>query len=1703
MSVTDFNNLVLVPNSTFRGTDGHTYQTSASPLLSNDGVFGDVLAITILNATNATFYAAVRVTASAAGTNLSLSIRFNDRMNNNTFSTASGCAADLNIQTCLNDFANGCVWNDFRGTCEAAPTGMNNVVVNNMPPPDCGVLPQVACKAINSSFCSWNPTLGKGGLCTKASQFDPLFGFTCTEIINLTVCNNEPFTQKTGLCSWNTTCYVNKTKTIVNIPQPPTFTCDASNYISNQTACGILSDTYYLPCGFDNTTSKCTALFFDVKGTKDFGSISSQGTCQGQSGAWKTETTFDPLTNKLTSENWCEFGITIKPFSAVGGSSRSVGNEFSQQHDCNNDCNACMYNATGGQWPNASVAQTQCTSSSAGCAFRTDSNCFNGLGWCFPSKEFGGFDCSKRCGDCNLQPSPQTSCTSSPASCTWDNTTRICSSAAVKGCSQDCTQCYDSATCTISIASGGCKYDSTTAICSPRGGATEICYDGTDNDNNGLTDCADPKCALDPFCTGGVGDKNKCSQYNSFRYGIGAQGNCTATTGCLWSSDSFGFSSCSSLSDQCFSNQSLQVNQTRCTTYGGGNICQYKTSNFCSVNSTFANNCFGRNQTTCGTGSGVGCQWNTNTNFCDIQVLVACDQNQTLQQNENVCNRAGCVWMGNMSFGVEGSFRSSCVNRCNNPSITTEGACSGALNGTSFPVGSCAFQAGFCLPKSFGGGCMDNEGDLAACVSNDNCAWVSTPFGPMRHPNGSVSRQDFLHSNTPWLAIGLDLPVGGNNNESLYVLNRTGAGSITLIMANFNAITEQRNVSRLVCNKTIDIMRYNWSSGACQVGTCNAYATASCAGATLHYDLNLTTKQIEALWEVPIADLVLDSREGNTTVTDITNSTTVTIDGSLREQINESASALDGTNATRVRTSFGFCMDKLQNTMFGGMEDSAPAIISSDPTGGVSEPTDAFLDIASLGVKKTGTAFIYGIVVRNIAGSIMCKNVPLRNGGFGTAANGSKYYLYLDTDGSSTSGCSPESRPNLKGFEYQFKYIADVANNQLTESLLSLKCVSGSWVATSIPFKVDKNKACSIIGGPIFAIDKDTLTAKSDVNSGVGWRAFAAATNATGNASNVFDTTGPGRGDFKGIDFKAVDCTRPEDKDDSQCSKFKQFGFFPGEFGPACTDKIDNDGDGLTDCADPDCKFDKFFCQGSFAPQTDDITSPSLVWTKVNDKVTTNLGFFFDTDEPSQGKVDFYMNDSQCSTLNRTLIDKALEDSDSLNDYRTHHIVTLGSLTANTTYYFKYNVCDISSNCGLSACTNITTPIQSSNITFRIALPTNWTMDMPSINLTNFSSQYALKASSDSLSNTNISINAPDGKSLITFVGISIFEKQTLNLSGFVVGSDFIGIDSNQYQSLKQKTGVEKIVVSIPTTGNIIQHCDDSGENCQDVTSSVPCVFGSNTTCTMTDAVGLGFSSYKGGSSGGTKGGGGTSGGGSVGGGGTGGKSTPTPTTATAEKTWVTADAGAELSMTLSKEDIAIKRILISVKNTLAYFKILVKRYTAKPEKVNAFEGTAYQYLSINKENAEDTDIASATVHFVIKDSWLKDNKVGHDAIALYRYNDNTWSKLATRYMGLVNNFHDYEAMTPGFSYFVIGTESIRLPEQKTPPKEEPKTTPETTEITKTTPETNEQKHESLKNIGTAVADKGIFGLQNNYLLGAFFSVIVIVIAYVINKRRK
>ena|SRR3989338_7577393 len=106
--------------------------------------------------------------------------------------------------------------------------------------------------------------------------------------------------------------------------------------------------------------------------------------------------------------------------------------------------------------------------------------------------------------------------------------------------------------------------------------------------------------------------------------------------------------------------------------------------------------------------------------------------------------------------------------------------------------------------------------------------------------------------------------------------------------------------------------------------------------------------------------------------------------------------------------------------------------------------------------------------------------------------------------------------------------------------------------------------------------------------------------------------------------------------------------------------------------------------------------------------------------------------------------------------------------------------------------------------------------------------------------------------------------------------------------------------------------------------------------------------------------------------------------------------------------------------------------------------------MEINKVGITNADVSSATVQFDVKQEWLANNSLTTADVKLFRWTGQ-WDELATTYVSSFNSSAKFEAVTPGFSTFAVGSSSgapTAVPATTTPETQEVPTTPESTETT-------------------------------------------------------
>jgi PGF-pre-PGF domain-containing protein len=108
---------------------------------------------------------------------------------------------------------------------------------------------------------------------------------------------------------------------------------------------------------------------------------------------------------------------------------------------------------------------------------------------------------------------------------------------------------------------------------------------------------------------------------------------------------------------------------------------------------------------------------------------------------------------------------------------------------------------------------------------------------------------------------------------------------------------------------------------------------------------------------------------------------------------------------------------------------------------------------------------------------------------------------------------------------------------------------------------------------------------------------------------------------------------------------------------------------------------------------------------------------------------------------------------------------------------------------------------------------------------------------------------------------------------------------------------------------------------------------------------------------------------------------------------------------------------------TGAYLQV-VSFETIKPSSTSTPTGSVYRYMQINSENISDANVQNAYIRFKVDKAWLTNNNLTYSDVKLLRY-ASAWTTLSTTKIGETTAEYEFEATTPGFSYFaIIGSSS-------------------------------------------------------------------------------
>lgn len=209
-----------------------------------------------------------------------------------------------------------------------------------------------------------------------------------------------------------------------------------------------------------------------------------------------------------------------------------------------------------------------------------------------------------------------------------------------------------------------------------------------------------------------------------------------------------------------------------------------------------------------------------------------------------------------------------------------------------------------------------------------------------------------------------------------------------------------------------------------------------------------------------------------------------------------------------------------------------------------------------------------------------------------------------------------------------------------------------------------------------------------------------------------------------------------------------------------------------------------------------------------------------------------------------------------------------------------------------------------------------------------------------------------------------------------------------------------------------------------------------------------------------------------------------------AQQVWGLLEEGETAELPIENGEIGFTKVEFNAKKKLYTSNMKVIKVAQLPSSIDSYSKPTYKYIEVRTGNLDEKDIENAQISFKVTKSWLSENNLESNKIALFRYVNEQWIKLETTLGEDDGEYVHYTASTPGFSYFAIAASqepAIQLP------VETPVETP--TETTPPAPTVAERVAEIAKSSGSKV------------FLGVLVFAIIIALVYFLvfkkNKRHK
>jgi PGF-pre-PGF domain-containing protein len=223
-----------------------------------------------------------------------------------------------------------------------------------------------------------------------------------------------------------------------------------------------------------------------------------------------------------------------------------------------------------------------------------------------------------------------------------------------------------------------------------------------------------------------------------------------------------------------------------------------------------------------------------------------------------------------------------------------------------------------------------------------------------------------------------------------------------------------------------------------------------------------------------------------------------------------------------------------------------------------------------------------------------------------------------------------------------------------------------------------------------------------------------------------------------------------------------------------------------------------------------------------------------------------------------------------------------------------------------------------------------------------------------------------------------------------------------------------------------------------------------------------------------------SSSGSSIGSSGTISKSIPGQVT---KKVWTRIDKGSKANLDIKDKEVSISNIEFTAKEQIRGASITVSKKESPPTATKSLNRKIHSYIEITRGPSVKAELISdAKISFHLEKSWLEENKLDKENIAMFRYNEEEWNALETKITEETDSLVNYASTTPGFSLFAIGEkEEIVGPKQTEEEEIEETTEPEAEEESE---QETEQQEEAEQEITVPETKNGLLIVLVILLLG-------------------